>query len=162
MSFNMVNAMSQGSQTGSFLYGPEHQRVKQVAAYNGQNITTWYLSGVGGGDFELEKNTTTTTIQAKHYIAGKVLHIEHGTSATPASVQTKYLHKDHLGSIALITNSTGATNRDQKVKFSVVGNSRAAHWAVELSNKSAHKGALSVMDGQRPDPSSCIFPSITI
>jgi RHS repeat-associated protein len=103
MSFNMVNTMSQGSQSSSFRYGPEHQRVKQTAAYNGQNITTWYID-----NFELEKNTTSNTTQAKYYIAGKIIHIETGTSATPASVQTKYLHKDHLGSVALITSQTGA------------------------------------------------------
>ncbi len=103
MSFNMVNTMSQGSQTSSFLYGPEHQRVKQVAAYNGQNIITWYLE-----HFELEKNITTNTTQAKYYIAGKVLHIEEGTAATPSKVETKYLHKDHLGSVVLVTSQTGA------------------------------------------------------
>ena len=108
MSFNMVNTMTQGSQSSSFRYGPEHQRVKQTAAYNGQNITTWYLSGVGGGNFELERNNTSNTTQAKYYIAGKVLHMEEGTGATPSKVETKYLHKDHLGSIALITNSMGA------------------------------------------------------
>ena len=104
----MVNTMTQGSQSSSFRYGPEHQRVKQTAAYNGQNITTWYLSGVGGGNFELERNNTSNTTQAKYYIAGKVLHMEEGTGATPSKVETKYLHKDHLGSIALITNSMGA------------------------------------------------------
>ncbi|MFN4329261.1 MAG: RHS repeat domain-containing protein [Limnobacter sp.] len=102
MSFNMVNAITQGTQTSSFRYGPEHQRVKQTAAYNGQSITTWYVES-----FELEQNSSTSTTQAKYYIAGKVLHIETGTSATPATVQTKYLHKDHLGSVALITSQTG-------------------------------------------------------
>ena len=102
MSFNMVNTMTQGSQSSSFRYGPEHQRVKQTAANKGQNITTWYI-----GNFELERNATSNTTQAKYYIAGKVLHIEEGTGAIPSKVETKYLHKDHLGSIALITNSTG-------------------------------------------------------
>lgn len=103
MSFNMVNTMSQGSQSSSFLYGPEHQRVKQTAAYNGQNITTWYIDS-----FELEKNATSNTTQAKYYIAGKIIHIETGTGATPTTVETKYLHKDHLGSVVLITSQTGA------------------------------------------------------
>ena len=102
MSFNMVKTITQGSQNSSFLYGPEHQRVKQTAAYNGQNITTWYID-----NFELEKNTSLNTTQAKYYVAGKLLYLEVGTAATPTRTETKYFHKDHLGSIALITNSMG-------------------------------------------------------
>lgn len=116
MSFNMVDAITQGSQTSSFRYGPEHQRVRQVAAYNGQNITTWYVES-----FELEQNSSTSTTQAKYYIAGKVLHIDSATVGQPdlvggllgqpgpttVTVSTKYLHKDHLGSVVLITGQTG-------------------------------------------------------
>ena len=116
MSFNMVDAITQGSQTSSFRYGPEHQRVRQVAAYNGQNITTWYVES-----FELEQNSSTSTTQAKYYIAGKVLHIDSATVGQPdllggllgqpgpttVTVSTKYLHKDHLGSVVLITGMTG-------------------------------------------------------
>ncbi|MCQ8895616.1 hypothetical protein NQT62_04060 [Limnobacter humi] len=101
-SFGMVKSLARGSQSSSFLYGPEHQRVKQTAAYNGQNITTWYLD-----DFELEYNAATNTTQAKYYVAGRVLRIEEGTSAAPSRVEIKYLHKDHLGSVVLVSNSTG-------------------------------------------------------
>ncbi|MGQ0687222.1 MAG: RHS repeat-associated core domain-containing protein [Limnobacter sp.] len=118
MSFNMVDNITQGSQNSSFRYGPEHQRVKQTAAYNGLNVITWYVD-----NFELEQssNTSTSSSQAKYYIAGKVLHIDSisvvkpnllgsllgQSETTTETVITKYLHKDHLGSIVLITGATG-------------------------------------------------------
>ncbi|MAZ10510.1 MAG: hypothetical protein CMN90_12650 [Sutterellaceae bacterium] len=118
MSFNMVDTITQGSQNSSFRYGPEHQRVKQTAAYDGRNIITWYVN-----NFELEQssNTSTSSTQAKYYIAGKVLHIDSisvvkpnllggllgQSETTTETVSTKYLHKDHLGSVVLITGETG-------------------------------------------------------
>lgn len=83
MSFNMVNAIIQGSQNSSFRYGPEHQRVRQVAAYNGQTITTWYVE-----NFELERNSTLSNTVAKYYIAGKVLYLEVGSDPTPTRTES--------------------------------------------------------------------------
>ncbi|MFN4329270.1 MAG: RHS repeat domain-containing protein [Limnobacter sp.] len=116
MSFDMVDTITQGSQSSKFLYGPEHQRVKQVAAYNGQNITTWYTE-----NFELEVNSTAKTTQGKYYIGGRILFLDTyavgeppllgGLLGQPGPVTetkvTRFMHRDHLGSVVLITGIDG-------------------------------------------------------
>ena len=107
----------------SFSYGPEHQRVQQIATgllnpsapTQRHSITTLYVPG-----YERETNSQTRVVEHKHYLTvGNTLlgviidrsastHVPTAANpATPASLRTKYFHLDHLGSIAVVTNETG-------------------------------------------------------
>jgi RHS repeat-associated protein len=156
-SFNMINDIKFGSVGGSvvapstnpeattlagtpvekslaFLYGPEHQRIKQVAT-GGQNSgvqpgTTWYLNGEDslGLTYEKELKTTAAGVaitEHKHYLqAGGItfaMHtMRHATSGgsianpqlptgidAPTAYSSSYLHHDQLGSIIAISNTAG-------------------------------------------------------
>ena len=107
----------------SFIYGPEHQRIKQVAVGGPNPGTTWYLNGEDSLGLTYEKELKSTGItEHKHYLqAGGITFAMHtmrvktagGTIAAPAlptgtaAYSSSYLHHDQLGSIIAITSSAG-------------------------------------------------------
>ncbi len=78
----------------SFVYGPEHQRAKQVQSTG----KTLYYAGA------MEKEVVGSTTTVKTYLPNGIgVLIDNGST-----VQTRYVHKDHLGSIAAITKEDGS------------------------------------------------------
>ncbi len=123
-SFNMPATITFGNMSGStagpvdrnlaFVYGPEHQRIKQTVTGGPNPGTTWYLNGEDSLGLSYEKEIKGTGItENKHYVsAGGVVFAlfvsRTGTlGATPATT-TSYFHKDHLGSVVAISDETGA------------------------------------------------------
>jgi hypothetical protein len=100
--FNKPETITRGTHQIGFAHDPEHQRFKQVAA-SGETI---YLNG-GGVLSERLIGSGGATQWTDYLFAGGGMvgmRVEHSTSGT----YTRYFHKDHLGSIATITNETGA------------------------------------------------------
>ena len=104
----------------SFVYGPEHQRIKQnvtLSGYRNESFyagDVWYLNGEDSQQLSYEKEIRTNgTIEHKHYVrAGgftfALVVTRSGTlNGLPAS-SISYFQQDHLGSIAVITNEAGA------------------------------------------------------
>ena len=99
---NMVAQIVQGSTTVAFAYGPDHARIKQVTA----SATTYYLGGV-----EKVVGTSGAVTWNEYLYAGSVLVGEHFTQVPvsgPTTEQTRYFVIDHLSSVAVITDETGA------------------------------------------------------
>ena len=87
-----------------FAYGPEHQRVRQIA----MSATTIYLHPDNNGSLFFEKDIKADgSIEHNHYINAGGQAIALYTQKTSGNT-LRYLHRDHLGSIASITNETGA------------------------------------------------------
>jgi len=98
MSFNMPSSITQTSVTpnivDSFVYGPEHQRAKQVQSTG----KTLYYAGA------MEKEVLGSMTTVKTYLPNGIgVLIDNGST-----VQTRYVHKDHLGSVAVITKEDGS------------------------------------------------------
>jgi RHS repeat-associated protein len=116
--------------TLTFVYGPEHQRTKQVVQLNASapatlkagEGTTWYLNGEDSLGLAYEKEVKAGGItEHKHYLSagGMVFALQvtrtgnlavGSNASVPGSTQTSslsYFHHDHLGSIAAITDETG-------------------------------------------------------
>ncbi|EJL79761.1 RHS repeat-associated core domain protein containing protein [Polaromonas sp. CF318] len=98
----------------TFVYGPEHQRIKQTVTGGPNPGTTWYLNGEDSLGLSYEKEIKATGItENKHYVsAGGVvfaLFVQRtgALGSTPATA-TSYFHHDHLGSVTAISNETGA------------------------------------------------------
>ena len=129
-SFNMPSTISYGNfitntsnsqdRTLSFVYGPEHQRIKQNVALSGTGTSsyhagnTWYMNGIDSLGLSYEKEIRDNgTTEHKHYIsAGGVVFAEFisrsgNLNGLPAST-TNYFHHDQLGSISAITDESGA------------------------------------------------------
>jgi hypothetical protein len=83
-------------------YGPDRARYKQVAIGSEATQTTLYI----GGLYEHVMQDTLTT--RRHYIQaiGRTVAI-HTTRNNGTPPEIRYLHRDHLGSMDVITNATG-------------------------------------------------------
>ena len=101
-SFNKPASISRGSAVIAFLHDPEHQRFKQISSAG----ETLYLAESG---VMAEKLTGSGgVIQWTNYlvVSGDIVGMR--VERSDATIYTRYFHKDHLGSIATITDETGA------------------------------------------------------
>lgn len=107
MSFDMPSSVTRGAAVLSWLYGSEHQRVRETYSLKGTvQRTTTYLHGALGGGLSYEEETGVAGTKKKHYI--------NAGNATLAVVvidgnmrSTQYWQKDHLGSVVAVVNESG-------------------------------------------------------
>jgi RHS repeat-associated protein len=123
-SANPINTVA--SRTLTFVYGPEHQRIKQVVQLDGSapsNMsagTVYYLNGANN-DLGYEKEIKASGLtEHKHYLSagGMVFAMQvtrqgnlatGGTAGTARPAQSlSYMHVDHLGSVSVLTDDTGS------------------------------------------------------
>ena len=100
-SFNKPRQITRGATTLSFNHDPERQRFKQIAP----GKTVLYLVAAGVWIEKVIGSGGTVTWNNYLFVAGKMVGMRVETGAT---VQTRYFHRDHLGSVAVLTNETGA------------------------------------------------------
>lgn len=122
-SFNMPATITFGNMSGStagpvdrnlaFVYGPEHQRIKQTVTGGPKPGTTWYLNGEDSLGLSFEKELLASGItENKHYVsAGGVVFAmfvqRTGTLGSVAPTATNYFHHDHLGSMVAVSDEVG-------------------------------------------------------
>ena len=128
--FNKVASIEKGTHTTAFVYGPERTRYKR---------TDTGVMGVGTG------TSTTTTLYLgnvekviapdgsytwKRYVAdGVLIEQTHDNTDTRTGEDTRYLLYDHLGSVDVIADNTGAAVQD--MSFDAWGQRRAPDdWTV--------------------------------
>ncbi len=103
-SFNMpANFVTPGA-TLSFVYGPEHERIKQITPSG----TTIYVHPDKIGGLSYEKFTKPdNSVEHRHYVsaAGGVIAM---LRQTTSGINAFYMHRDHLGSTTAVTNEAGA------------------------------------------------------
>lgn len=132
-SYNLPNRIDKGNNYSQFFYGAGRDRYKQVAytAPGGSlpsgTETTIYVGGL------YEKVTKPSgVIEHKHYIMARKEAIAIRTLRSNSANDTRYLHKDHLGSVDTITNESGTVV--QRLSYDAFGKRRgAATWAGALS-----------------------------
>ncbi|MES2481619.1 MAG: RHS repeat-associated core domain-containing protein, partial [Pseudomonadota bacterium] len=105
--------------TLSFVYGPEHQRIRQQVRIAGSapsalsSGSTWYLHGEGEQALSYEKEVKDSGLtEHRHYLqaGGMVFAMvvtRTGALAGQKPIATRYFHHDHLGSIAAMTDEGG-------------------------------------------------------
>ncbi len=103
-SYNMTATVARGSNTLSFTYDSEHGRIKQYVS--GTQKTTLYINAAVRSEKLL--NASGGLIRWNNYIyaAGAMVAVFYDNAST--ADQIRYFHKDHLGSIAVITDESGA------------------------------------------------------
>ena len=129
--FNKVSRIVKGNHTVTFAYGPERARFKRTDTSGSNTTTTLYVGSV-------EKVTYSGSLyEYKRYIAGGAALItekhettvKDGVSTETESETAQYLLKDHLGSVAVITNALGGV--DQELSYDAWGQRRAPDdWTV--------------------------------
>jgi RHS repeat-associated protein len=113
-SFNMAASVTEGSHTMGITYDESHARIIRAFGTGGELTTTLYLNAFG----EMEEMAATgpTTAWTDYIQAdSQIVAQRTGTSYSggPLTFNYDYFVLDHLGSIAVVTDSTGAvTERD--------------------------------------------------
>ncbi len=122
---NLLRPSNSHSSTSTLSYGASRNRYKQVTVTpSGQNMpagteTTIYVGGI------YEKVTKPSgVIKYKHSImaGGEAIAIK--TLRSNSADDVRYLHKDHLGSVATITNESGVVVT--RLSFDAFGKRRDA------------------------------------
>ncbi|WP_282611298.1 polymorphic toxin-type HINT domain-containing protein [Pelagibius sp. Alg239-R121] len=108
----------------SFVYGPSRARIQQNAQTNGLTTTTDYV----GSSYE-RRSRLNQPDELVHYIragGGTVAiytKIDDGNALTD---KTRYLHKDHLGSVESITDEQGLVT--EHLSYDAHGKRRLTDW----------------------------------
>lgn len=107
-SYDLPSQISKSGHQTSFSYGPSRARYKRVDTASSQTTTTLYLGSVEKVYYP------DGTIEWKRNIAGVGLITQKvNSSGALQSEAQRYLIKDHLGSLSLITDEIGAVEQSQ-------------------------------------------------
>lgn len=87
-----------------FTYAPDKRRVRQATNNAGQITETRYYA-----DGAYEEVIRDSAVRRKITISGEVLRVVKASTSNPVqSASLSYLHKDHIGSVEVITDQYGA------------------------------------------------------
>jgi RHS repeat-associated protein len=99
-SFDMPVTITKGSNSSSFVYGPEHQRTRQIKKAN--NATTGTIVYAGAQEIELDASNQMVSVKT-YWPNGVGLEIDKPGQATALN----WVHNDRLGSVVAITDNQG-------------------------------------------------------
>ena len=133
-SFNKATQIRKGSDALYFDYSPNRARFRQtIFQVDSQGRQRQTVREYVGGIYERE-TTNEGLVRHIHYISGGngvvAIHTDE-RCATTVNQRTRYIHKDHLGSIDVITDNSGAVverlsfdawGRKRDVSFDGAGN----------------------------------------
>ena len=121
--FDKPTQIIKGANTTSIKYGPDrsrYQRIDQTAAG-----TTSYTYVGGAYEKVIKPNGDT---EERHFIGGiAVVTLKDRTASNDGTTQTRYLHKDHLGSTTVITDEIATIV--EEFSFDAWGKRRAPNLA---------------------------------
>ena len=113
--FNLPTSITLGSSTNlGYLYDGSHTRIREISVTPQGTATTYYLGG-----YE-EHVRLDGVVEARHYISTPEGAVGIVTLRSDGSNDIRYWHKDHLGSVAVIVDPTGAVK--QKYSYDAWGN----------------------------------------
>ncbi len=94
--------IQKGSYTTQISYNPDRARYKRVDTDNGKTTTYHYAGGI-------YENVTHANgdIEERSFIGDFAIYTHTQKADNSASGKTQYLHKDHIGSITVITDGIG-------------------------------------------------------
>jgi RHS repeat-associated protein len=103
---NKTASITQGSLILSFADDVDHQRYKQTVMQGSTVTTTRYLDAFGAHTEAIAYSNGTWQINEYLMVSGSMVCMR--ILRNDGSVSLRYFHQDHLGSIAVITNESGA------------------------------------------------------
>ena len=119
--FDKPSLISQGTTSAAFRYGPDREVYKRVDTVSGVATTTWY---VGSSEVVVKSDNSSDIRRYLDGVAEQVLH--KNSSGTLTGTDTRYLLRDHLGSV---TGFMNATVIDQEQAFDAWGRRENVGWA---------------------------------
>ena len=116
--FNLPASVTTGTAGVSFSYDANHERFKKI----GPDGTTVYLGPNLYNGAHYEKTVSGGVTSHRHYIYAGNRPIAITTQRSNGVNDTRYLHTDHLGSVAAVTDETGAVV--ERLSYDVFGKRR--------------------------------------
>ncbi|MEQ1802440.1 MAG: FG-GAP-like repeat-containing protein [Gammaproteobacteria bacterium] len=109
-----------------FDYGPDRQRVRQVAKTGGNTLTTWYI----GPHFEVEISGSQRRYRSTVFANGEAVYSQVEQSG-PAAFDAYFLHRDHQGSVDVLSRVVGGGSQTLVQRFDVFGKRRNPNWTAD-------------------------------
>lgn len=148
-SFNKPQTISTDKRVVShFLYGTNNQRIQQIANLNDGSVQKTNYIGKGYEETRTTDILGKTTLEKKHYLYadGKMIgmHIRSKTTQNGATTNApdkfRYLHRDALDSVDMITNNSGQVVERQSFdpfgkRRQITGQAIQADYAPKLTNR---------------------------
>src|SRR3569623_959008 len=158
-SFNLPSQVTQGSVINTFTYSAEHERTVETSS-NGDITVQLSPRWDNGVHFEKVTHTSAPT-EYLHYIYAGSTPVAIYTVKSDGTNNTKYLHKDHLGSVVATTNASGVLI--ERMSYDAFGKRRLANGLEgSVTISSTHHGftghemmdevGLINMNGRQYDP----------
>jgi RHS repeat-associated protein len=148
---NLPTSLTANGYTSTFVYSPSRTRYKQVAGYSGRTETTFYV----GSLFERFTKTGSSTTEYRYQVTAGGMPVARVTEYSTGISRTQYLHRDHLGSVDVITEGTvgnpNYANAIARMSFDAHGSRRASDssqgspWLTQL----AYATSSAWLDGLR-------------
>lgn len=115
-----------------FAYGPDRQRIRQIARTGAATVTTWYI----GPHFEVEVNGTQRRYRSTVFANGEAIYSQ-VEQASPATFDAYFLHRDHQGSVDTLSRVVGAGGQTLAQRFDVFGKRRNPNWSADPADARA-------------------------
>lgn len=109
-----------------FDYGPDRQRIRQVARTGGGTVTTWYI----GPHFEVEVSGSQRRFRSTVFANGEAVYSQVEQS-DPSAFDAYFLHRDHQGSVDVLSRVVGGGNQTLAQRFDAFGKRRKADWSAD-------------------------------
>ena len=111
-----------------FAYGPDRQRIRQIARTGANTVTTWYI----GPHFEVEVNGTQRRYRSTVFANGEAIYslVE---QSSPVTYEGYFLHRDHQGSVDTLTRAVGTGGDTLAQRFDAFGKRRNADWSPDVA-----------------------------
>jgi RHS repeat-associated protein len=121
---NLPKRIDSGANYAEFRYGPNRARFQQQAKLGSRTETTTYV----GSLYEIAARSDRSRLEYRYQVTAggmPVARVTEYSDATPS--RTEYLHRDHLGSIDAVSNSSGVVPTDGRMSFDAHGSRRAGN-----------------------------------
>jgi YD repeat-containing protein len=122
-SFNMLHTVSDGATSLTLTYDSEHARITQALTTASTTTTTTYLNDPASGTMA-EKVVSGGTVTWNDYLMADGKLVGERTTIVGGLTTTNWFVLDHLGSVAVITGSTGAVVTNGRQSFDPWGRQR--------------------------------------
>jgi RHS repeat-associated protein len=120
---NLLKRIDAGTNYAEFRYGPNRARFQQQARLGSRTEVTTFV----GSLYEIASRSDRSRLEYRYQVtagAMPVARVTEYSDSTPS--RTEYMHRDHLGSVDVVTNSSGTAACDARMSFDAHGTRRVA------------------------------------
>lgn len=117
-----------GADYAEFEYGPDRQRVRQIARTAGSTVTTYYI----GPHFEVQLSGSNRRYQSNIFVNGEAI-LSQVEQSNPLTFDAYFVHRDHQGSVDALSRFVGSGPQQIAPRFDAFGKRRNADWTADAT-----------------------------